>query len=79
MDKNPGIRPIHVGEVSCRIESKCIGWVLKEDIQLTAGPLLTATGLQFGEEAAIHSTQCMFEADRTDAVILVTPEMLSVH
>ena len=71
MDKNPGVRPIGVGEVLCRIEGKCIGWVLKEDIQNTAGPLQTATGLQSREEAAIHSTQCMFEDDRTDAVILV--------
>ena len=71
MDKNSGVRPIGVGEVLCRIEGKCIGWVLKEDIQNTAGPLQTATGLQSREEAAIHSTQCMFEDERTDAVILV--------
>ena len=55
----------------CRIVDKCIGWMLKEDIQLAAGPLQTATGLQSGVEAAIHSKQCMFEDDWTDAVILV--------
>ena len=44
---------------------------MKEDIQLAAGPLQTATGLQSGAEAAIHSMRCMFEDDRTDAVILV--------
>ena len=60
-----------MGEVLCRIVGKCIGWVLKEDIQLADGPLQAATGLQSGAEAAIHSMQCMFEDDRTDAVILV--------
>ena len=71
LDKNPGVRPIGVGEVLSRIVGKCIGWVLKEDIQPAAGPLQTATGLQTGAEAAIHSMRCMFEDDQTDAVILV--------
>ena len=55
LDKNPGVRPIGVGEVLRRIVGKCIGWVLKEDIQLAAGPLQTATRLLSGAEAAIHS------------------------
>ena len=55
LDKNRGVRPIGVGEVLCRIVGECIEWVLKEDIQLAAGPLQTATGLQSGIEAAIHS------------------------
>ena len=70
LDKNPGVRPIGVGEILRRIVGKCIGWVLKEDIQLAAGPLQTATGLQSGAEAAIHSMRCMFEDDQTDAMIL---------
>ena len=48
-----------------------MGWVLKVDIQLAAGTLQTATGLQSGVEAAIQSMWCMFEDDRTDALILV--------
>ena len=71
LDKNPGVRPIGVGEVLRRIVGKCIGWVLKEDIQLAARPLQTATGLQSGAEVVIHSMRCMFEDDRTDVVMLV--------
>ena len=71
LDKNPGVRPIDVGEVLRRIVGKCIGWVLKEDIQLAAGPLQTATGLQSGAEPVTHSMRCMFGDDRTDAMILV--------
>ena len=63
--------------VSCRLipldknPVKYIGCVLKEDIQLAAGPLQAVTGLQSGAEAAIYSMRCMFEDDRIDAVILV--------
>ena len=47
-----------MGEVLRKVVGKCIGWVLKEDIQHAAGPLQTATGLQSGMEAAIHSIVC---------------------
>ena len=43
VDKNPGVRPIGVGEILRRIVGKYIGWVLKEDIQLAAGSLQMAT------------------------------------
>ena len=39
LDKNLSVRQIDVGEGLPRIAGKCIGWVLKEDIQLAAGPL----------------------------------------
>ena len=45
--------------------------MLKEDIQPAVGPLKTTTGLQSVAEAAIHCMRCMFEDDRTDAMILV--------
>ena len=80
LDKNPGVRPIGVGEILHRIVGKCIRLVLKDYIQLAAGPLQKADGLQSKAETAIHSMRCMFEDDRTDAVSLVdTPEMLSIH
>ena len=71
LDKNPGVRPIGVGEVLRRIAGKCIGWVLRKDIQEAAGPLQTATGLQSGAEAAIHCMREIFADSDTDAVILV--------
>ena len=48
LNKNPGVRPIGVGEVLRRLVGKCVGWVLKKDIQEAAGPLQVATGLQSG-------------------------------
>ena len=71
MNKNPGVRPIGVGEVLRRIMGKAIYWILKDDIQESAGPLETATGLKAGAEAAIHSMRPIFEDSSTEAVILV--------
>ena len=48
MNKNPGIRPIGIGEMLRRLIGKVIGWVLKEEIQEAAGPLQSATGLKGG-------------------------------
>ena len=39
LDKCPGVRPIGIGEILRRIIGKVIGWALKEDIQIAAGPL----------------------------------------
>ena len=71
LDKNPGVRPIGISEVTRRIVGKCISWVLRKDIQQAAGPLQAATGLQEGAEAAIHLMKLIFEQDSTDGVILV--------
>ena len=50
---------------------KCIAWTLQDEIQLAAGPLQVSSGLKGGAEAAIHAMRNIFEADSTDAVILV--------
>ena len=61
LDKNPGVRPIGVGEVLRRVAGNCIGWVLKDDIQLADGPLQTATGLQSGavKQLSIICNACL--------------------
>ena len=71
LDKNPGVRPIGIGEVLRRIMGKVIGWVLKQDLMEATGPLQAASGFQGGAEAAIHAMRQVFEEDDTEAVILV--------
>ena len=81
MNKNPGVRPIGVGEAIRKIIESCIGWVVKKDIQEAAGSLQMGTGLQFRAEAAIHSMKEIFHDKQTDPVILVdassTPNSLN--
>ena len=71
LNKNPGVRPIGVGEVVRRIVGKAIAWSLQSEIQEAAGPLQVSSGLKGGAEAAIHAMRSVFESDTTDAVILV--------
>ena len=71
LNKNSGVRPVGVGEVIRRIIEKCIGLVVKKDIQEAAGPLQMATVLQSGAEAAIHYMKEISDNEQTDAVILV--------
>ena len=79
LNKAPGetelqIRPIGVGEVLRRIVGKTIAWALSEDIQEAGGALQVSTGLKGGAEAAIHGMKNIFEAESTDAIILVDAE-----
>ena len=71
LNKNPGVRPIGVGEVLRRIIGKTIAWSLQNEVQEAAGPLQVSSGLKGGAEAAIHAMRDIFDADTTDAVILV--------
>ena len=71
LNKNPRDRPIWVGEVLRRIIGKCIGWVLKTDLQQAAGQLQMATGIQSGVEAAIHAMKEIFKHEDTEGVVLV--------
>ena len=71
LNKNPGVRPIGIGEILRRIIGKSIGWVLSSDIQEAGGSLQASTGLKGGAEAAIHLMRDIFNENETDGVILV--------
>ena len=71
LNKNPGVRPIGIGEILRRIVGKAIFWVLNPEIQEAAGPLQASTGLKGGAEAAIHVMKDIFNSDDTDGIILV--------
>ena len=53
LDKNPGLRPIGVGEILCRITGKAIVSVLKKEVVSSAGSLQVCAGQEAGSEAAI--------------------------
>ena len=69
--KNPGIRPIGVGETLRRIMGKTVSWVLKEEIKKAAGPLQTCASHGAGAEAAIHGMREIFNKEDTEAVLLI--------
>ncbi|EDO48836.1 predicted protein [Nematostella vectensis] len=72
LDKGEGaVRPIGVGEVVRRIVGKCVMNVAKGDVVDASGSLQLCAGQNSGSEAAIHGMRTIFEADDTDAVILI--------
>ena len=71
LDKNPGVRPIGVGEVSRRIISKAILFVIKGDIQEAAGAIQLCGGQIAGIEAAVHAIRQLFSNETTEAILLV--------
>ena len=71
LDKNPGVRPIGVGETLRRICGKAISWTLKEKIKAAAGPLQICASHGAGAEAAIHGMREIYENDVTDGVLLI--------
>jgi len=63
--------PIRIGEVIRRIVGKTQSWHTADEIKEATGPLQTCAGHGAGAEAAIHSMRNIFEADSTDAVLLI--------
>ena len=65
------VRPIGVGEVIRRIMGKCVMHVRKPDVFDASGSLQVCAGHKSGSEVAIHAMRNIFEADETDAVLLI--------
>jgi hypothetical protein len=71
LNKNPGLRPIGIGEVLGRIIGKAVMVVLKEDIGESAGNLQMCAGKPAGSEAAIHALKDIFGEEDAEAAIMV--------
>ena len=71
LDKNPGLRPIGVGEILRRITGKVIVSILKKEVVSSAGSLQVCAGQEAGSEAAIHAMENIFKEESTEAVLLV--------
>ena len=71
LNKCPGVRPIGVGEVPRRIIAKAILKIIGSDVEEAAGPLQLCAGQNGGCEAAVHAMRNIFQAPKTEAVLLV--------
>ena len=71
LNKDPGLRPIGIGEVLRRIIGKAVTTVCRTDIQVAAGGLQLCAGIPGGVEAGIHSLRQMFEDDDAHGLIQV--------
>ena len=71
LDKDPGLRPIGIGEVLRRIIGKMVVHILKPDLQDGAGELQMCVGQEGGCEAGVHAMADMFEEQDTHGIIQV--------
>ena len=53
--KGGGLRPIAVGEVLCRLSSKCLSRAVQSDAFRSLTPLQVGVGVKAGCEAIVHS------------------------
>ena len=71
LDKNPGLRPIGVGEVLRRIIGRAVMRTCRSSIIESAGDLQLCAGQQGGCEALVHAMADVFDDEECDAVLLV--------
>ena len=71
LDKNPGLRPIGVGEILRRIVGKTVMMCLKKDVSKSVGSLQTSAGQEAGIEATFHAMREIFNEKSTEGIILV--------
>ena len=71
LDKNPGLRPIGIGEVLRRIIGKAVTSVLKTEMRDAAGGLQLCVGHEGGVEAGIHGMKEIYDDEETQGVIQV--------
>ena len=71
LDKNPGVRPIGIGDTARRIIAKAVLIITRPDVQDASGCLQLCGGQISGIEAAVHAVRTAFESDDNEAVLLV--------
>ena len=81
LDKGEGVvRPIGVSEVIRRVIVTCAMRVTKPDVVDASGSLQVCAGHKSGREAAIHEMRNIFDADDTEAVLLIdTSELHNIR
>ena len=71
LDKNPGVRPIGVGEIIRRISARVILKCISNDLKALGGNNQLCLGQKSGIEHAIHSLREKFEHDDSEAMLLI--------
>lgn len=57
LNKNPGVRPIGIGDTARRIIAKAILNIIRQDVQEAAGSVQLCAGQISGIEAAVHAVR----------------------
>ena len=72
LDKQPGVRPIGIGDTARRIIAKAVLTIVGSDVQEATGCRQMCGGQISGIEAAVHTARFAFELEENE-------QMLSMH
>ena len=71
LNKNPGLRPVGVGEMVRRIIGKAVMSVTGEQVQKAVGALQLCAGQPAGVKSAIHAMRGFLDDDESDGILLI--------
>ena len=71
LDKNPGLRPICIGEILRRIAGKFIVSHIRNDLISSVGSLQVCAGREAGCESIIHAMHKIYEEEASEIILLV--------
>ena len=71
LDKNPGIRPVRIGETFRRIVTAALIQNFRGKTQNATGPMQTCEDAQSGVEAAVHTMSGIFDDSTTECILFV--------
>ena len=71
LDKNPGIRPVGIGEIFRRIVTAALIQNFRGETQNATGPMQTCAGARNGVEAAVHTMSGFFDDSTTEGILFV--------
>ena len=71
LDKQPGVRPIGIGEVPWHIVAKAVLRLVDMNIREACGALQVCAGCEGGCEAAVHAVRQLYRDPSLQAVLLV--------
>ena len=74
LDKNPGVRPIGIGEVIRRIIGRSITECIKTDLKLLGSNYQLCLGQKCGIEYAIHALRDAYQKDENQGILLIDAE-----
>ena len=70
LNKNPGVRPIGIGEVPWRIIAQVVLKTVSDDLKSAAGCLQTCSGHEADCETAVHAMREIFTFDDMEVILL---------